>query len=38
MMSDPINPLWLLVVIPVLIFIICLPQLIWPSRGDNWKS
>lgn len=34
------NPLWLLVIMPVAIAVICLPQLIWPPNDPppgGWR-
>jgi hypothetical protein len=30
------NPLWLIVILPAAVFLICLPQLIWPPIGHTF--
>jgi hypothetical protein len=32
------NPLWLIVILPAAVFLICLPQLIWPPNDPYIKQ
>lgn len=32
------NPLWLIVILPAAVLLICLPQLIWPPLGAYIKQ